>query len=135
MRGWPGKRLVVTPDGPRRAEAGFTLIEVMIAMLLAVIAVVGLVGLFSVNTRAARGSRHTTEAAVLAEDRMETIRTQILPTSGAESSLDPLGASGGVFTRTWTIVTTPSEIQYAVTVSWNEDGTTKNVQLRSKRAL
>jgi Tfp pilus assembly protein PilV len=109
------------------------MIEVMIAMLLAVIAVIGLVGLFSVNARASRGSRHTTEAAVLAEDQMEILRTQSAPVAGSETGLDALGAPGGIFTRAWTVVSGATEIEYTVTVSWNEDGPTRNVTLRSKR--
>ncbi len=111
------------------------MIEVMIAMLLAVIAVVGLVGLFSINARSARGSRHTTEAAVLAEDKMEVLRTEAVPVSGTDTGLDPLGAPGGTYDRAWTIVSSATQIEYQVVVSWDEDGTVRNVTMRSKRGL
>jgi len=116
-------------------EQGFTLIEVMIAILLSAIAVVGLVGIYSVQTRGSSVSRHTTEAAVLAEDRMEDLRTQIAPATGSESGLDALGAAGGIYNRAWTVAIGGSDITYSVTVSWNEDGITRNVTLRSKRGL
>jgi len=116
-------------------EQGFTLIEVMIAILLSAIAVVGLVGIYSVQTRGSSVSRHTTEAAVLAEDRMEDLRTQIAPATGSESGLDALGAAGGIYNRAWTVAIGGADITYSVTVSWNEDGITRNVTLRSKRGL
>jgi prepilin-type N-terminal cleavage/methylation domain-containing protein len=116
-------------------EQGFTLIEVMIAILLSAIAVVGLVGIYSVQTRGSSVSRHTTEAAVLAEDRMETLRTQTAPATGSETGLDAIGAAGGIYNRAWTVAIGGADITYSVTVSWNEDGITRNVTLRSKRGL
>lgn len=118
-----------------RVEGGFTLIEVMIAILLSAIAVVGLVGIYSVQTRGSSVSRHTTEAAVLAEDRMEDLRTQTAPVNGSESGLDALGAAGGIYNRNWAVAIGAADITYSVTVSWNEDGITRNVTLRSKRGL
>ena len=118
-----------------RVEAGFTLIEVMIAILLSAIAVVGLVGIYSVQTRGSSVSRHTTEAAVLAEDRMEDLRTQTAPVAGIENGLDALGAAGGIYNRSWAVAIGSVDITYSVTVSWNEDGITRNVTLRSKRGL
>jgi len=117
------------------SQQGFTLIEVMIAILLSAIAVVGLVGIYSVQTRGSSVSRHTTEAAVLAEDRMETLRTQTVPATGSESGLDAIGAAGGIYNRAWTVAIGTVDITYSVTVSWNEDGITRNVTLRSKRGL
>ena len=117
-----------------RVEAGFTLIEVMIAILLSAIAVVGLVGIYSVQTRGSSVSRHTTEAAVLAEDRMEDLRTQTAPVTGNDPvPLDALGAAGGIYSRSWSITNGATDMTYSVTVTWNEDGITRNVTLRSKR--
>lgn len=118
-----------------RVDAGFTLIEVMIAILLSAIAVVGLVAIYGVQTRGSSVSRHTTEAAVLAEDRMEDLRTQTTPAAGSESGLDALGAAGGIYNRSWAVAIGGADITYSVTVSWNEDGITRNVTLRSRRGL
>ncbi len=64
-------------------ERGFTLVEVMVSILLTVIAVIGIMGLYRVQTRATGYSRHTTEATVLGEDRVERLR-----------SLGPFGVGG-----------------------------------------
>ncbi len=132
MRARPGSRM----RRRRRGERGFTLIEVMISILLIAIAVIGLVALFMVQSRGASTSRHTTEAAVLAEDKMEYLRTQVAPGAGSETTLDSLGQSGtGIFGRTWTSASGTSYIDYSVVVSWIEDGVNRTVTLRSRRGL
>ena len=119
-------------------ERGFTMIEVMIAIAITAIATSGLLALFMVETRASGYSRHSTEATVLAEDQVERLRTSAPPaatTTGTQTAIDERGKSGGIYTRTWT--TTPGSSYYdvSVTVSWPEDGTTKQVVVRSRRDL
>jgi Tfp pilus assembly protein PilV len=63
----------------RRSEAGFTMIEVMIAMLLTAIAMIGIIALFMTQRKASGFSRHTTEATVLAQDKLEQLRTLCVP--------------------------------------------------------
>jgi type IV pilus assembly protein PilV len=119
----------------RHRDAGFTLIEVMIAILLTAIAVVGIVGLYMVETRSSSVSRHATEASVLAEDQMEFLRTQP-PTAGTGSDgplAEPAGAAA-MFSRNWTVTTQPNWVDYNVNVTWSEDGTSRNVQVYSRRA-
>lgn len=130
----------------RSSEAGFTMIEVMIAVLLTAIAVIGIVGFITVETRGGTVSRHTTEASVLAEDKMETLRTQTITASGtgADSGpLDPEGktGTGGIFTRSWAYTVATASITFSVTVTWSEDDSTqyvappKTVTLQSMRGL
>jgi Tfp pilus assembly protein PilV len=111
------------------------LIEVMIAILLMAIAVVGLVGLYRVQMRASEVSRHTTEATILAQDKMEYLRTQTTLATGSESGLNGLGATGGIFNRAWVVTPTVTYIDFNVTVSWNESGLTRQVKLVSRRGL
>jgi len=117
-------------------ERGFTLIEVMIAIILTAIGAAGMVGLYRVETRSSGYSRHTTEAAVLAEDKMEQIRTQTTPSSGTDVSLDePGGAPGnGFFSRKWSVTPAGAWIDYNVTVQWTEDGAGKTVTHLSRRS-
>ena len=114
------------------SQRGFTMIEVMIAILLTAITVIGIVGLYSVETRASSASRHSTEATVLAEDKMETLRTQTNPASGADSPGETAGLAG-LFTRTWTVTPNATWIDYSVVVTWTEDSVAKNVTLSSRR--
>lgn len=118
----------------RRAEHGFTLIEVMIAVLLTAIAVVGVVGLHTAESRSGRYARHVTEATELASGKMEALRATLGTSlaSGSETGLDALGAAGGIYTRSWTVAGA-GPYTYNVTVGWSEDGTAKTVVLYSER--
>lgn len=123
----------MTPEA--RGQRGFTMIEVMISILLTAIAVIGITALYTVETRSSGFSRHSTEAAVLAEDKMEFLRTQAAPASGAESNLAELAGVTGMYSRSWTVTPNTAWIDYSVTVSWSEDGVAKTVTLLSKRGL
>jgi prepilin-type N-terminal cleavage/methylation domain-containing protein len=125
----------MAPHRVNTSQAGFTLIEVMIAVLLTAIAVMGIVGIFMVQSRGGNISRHTTEASVLAQDKMEDLRTQTTPASATETNINAQGLAGGTFTRTSTVTVGTADITYQVAVSWSEDGITRNVTLRSKRGL
>jgi type II secretory pathway pseudopilin PulG len=57
-----------------KSESGFSLIEVMVATGLLVTAIVSLAQLFVISTRSNIGSRNTTYAAVLAEQKLEELR-------------------------------------------------------------
>lgn len=103
-------------------QAGFTLIEVMIAILLTVIAVIGIMAMFMTQSRAGSYTRHTTEATTLAADKLEQLRTTASPTGASQTGIDALGVAGGVFERAWTV--TPVGTSYSditVRVGWDED--------------
>jgi len=112
------------------AQGGFTLIEVLIAILLSVIAIVGISGLYRVQTKSSSFSRHTTEATALAEDRVEQMRTQqAICAAGADANIDSEGNPGGIYTRTYTVTAAPPFVCGAIQVSvtWNEEGNVETV--------
>ena len=110
------------------------MVEVMIALLLTAIAVIGIMALYSVETRSSSFTRRNTEASVMAEDKMEWLRTQVAPASATDTVTEPTGAL--VFNRSWNVTPNTNWIDYQVTVSWTEDdGSTRQVLLRSKRGL
>lgn len=121
----------------KRSEGGFTLIEVMIALVLTAIAVMGIVALFITETQASGFSRHMTEAAVLAQDRVERLRTQgsaAAITNTTETGLNERGGSGGIYTRVYSeTLTDVNWADIAVTVSWNDDGIGHSVTVRARR--
>lgn len=122
----------------KRTQAGFTMIEVMIAVLLTAIAVIGIVGLYRVQTRSSGYSRYSTEASVLAADKMEQLRTVAItgPSTGAETGpIDARGqlGAGGIFDRSWTITALGTQWKLEVTVQWDDDGQTRSVVLHSLR--
>ncbi|MEJ7601745.1 MAG: prepilin-type N-terminal cleavage/methylation domain-containing protein [Kofleriaceae bacterium] len=121
----------------RAAERGFTMLEVLIAILLSSVGMIGIVALFRVQTAASSFSRRTTEASVLATDQLERVRTIPIPAAGSGSSQTSLDESGtvvtdGVFARTWTAVPVTDYFAVTVTVSWKDNGQ-RSLVLRGRR--
>ena len=107
-------------------------------MLLTALTVIGVLGLFRIETRASSFSRRETEAAVLAQDKLEELRTQIAPAAAVAATTDnPTDQLSGnnVFTRTWTIDATPDPAVYkiTVTVSWDDSGVSRTVTIYGQR--
>ncbi len=113
------------PRTATRRQGGFNIVELMIALTVLLIGVAGILTLQIVSMRATSYSRHATEAAVLAEDKMEALRTIPIETLmdgsevvDAQGYLDP----GGLFTRSWTIAWAGNLGTLTVSVAWDEGG-------------
>jgi len=89
----------------RQTDAGFSLIEVLVAILLMGVMALGVAQLFAVSIRAASGARHQTSTTVLAAQKMEQLRAltwgfdedaQGLPVSDTTSNLanEPITGNG-----------------------------------------
>lgn len=110
---------------PRR-ERGFTILEVLVAMGIMAIGMVGILALQKTATEASGYARRATEAAVLAEDRIEQLRTEPLPTAASTNGADVVNAAGiadsnGPFRRAWTIAFVGDLATISVTVAWDEN--------------
>lgn len=122
----------------RRREAGFTMIEVLVAILLTALTVIGVLGLFRIETRASSFSRRETEAAVLAQDKLEELRTLTAPSgtgSGSDEPVNPFGPQQ-IFQRSWTIEPNPDDssiYNIEVKVEWNDNGVPRDVVVRGQR--
>ena len=79
------------PGAPRRA-AGFTLLEVMVALAVLAFAIVGLLGLHARNIKAVARDQNLTRATLLGRELISQIQFQVL-TNG----LQDLGDSSGSF--------------------------------------
>jgi type II secretory pathway pseudopilin PulG len=86
------------------SRSGFSLVETLVATTLMATAIVTLAELFALSTRTNVSSRNTTYAAVLAEQKLEELRslvwgfdTQGLPISDTSSNtaVSPVEATGG----------------------------------------
>jgi prepilin-type N-terminal cleavage/methylation domain-containing protein len=127
----------------RRRQGGFTLIEVMISLVLTAIAIMGIIALYITETKASGFSRHTTEGAVLAQDKVESLRTQgvAAAVSTTETGINERGGAPGtgIFTRTSTVALVPAGsptwADITVTVTWNDDSIGHTVTVRSRRNL
>jgi prepilin-type N-terminal cleavage/methylation domain-containing protein len=91
---------------PSRPEAGFTLIEVMIALLVLAIMALGVAQMFGVAIQASSGARHQTSTSILASQKMEQLRALTwgyddtglgLPVTDTSTDLttEPPGDGGG----------------------------------------
>jgi type II secretory pathway pseudopilin PulG len=88
----------------RSGEAGSTLVEVMVATMILATGVLAMAQLFAVSTASNLNSRHDTFATVLAEQKLEQLRSLVwgfdqngLPLSDFESdtSVNPQASAGG----------------------------------------
>lgn len=103
----------------RRRVAGFTLLEVMIALAIAAIALSSLLGLANRNIAVHGRLRHTTVATQLAQYRMSEVESGRREPADDEGGFDPPFAAYG-----WRIETgsTPFSAvrRVTVTVFWDE---------------
>lgn len=115
----------MSPAAPDRSseQGGFTIIEVLIALVVLLVGMAGILMLQLTSTEATSFSRHATEASVLAEDKMEVLRTSpVFQLADDGDRVDALGVpdpAEGFYTREWTIVPgDPTTIE--VRVVWKE---------------
>jgi prepilin-type N-terminal cleavage/methylation domain-containing protein len=100
-------------------NAGFSLLEILIALALFSIASVALTLGVTTSIRANNTSEHLTQATILAQDKLEALLASS-PTFTAGSDAPRSG-----FTRAWTITgDTPSigVSQIVVSVAWTDYG-------------
>jgi Tfp pilus assembly protein PilV len=116
--------------GRRGAQDGFTLVEVLIAILLSVVAIIGMMGLYRVQTTSSSFSRHNTEATALAENQVEALRVlQGTATAGSAVLINSQGGSNGIYTVNWSFspIVGYDVGSATVTVTWIEEGNTETV--------
>jgi prepilin-type N-terminal cleavage/methylation domain-containing protein len=91
------------------SRAGFTMVEVMLAIIITAVVVTGILGLYKIEVTASSFSRHSTEASALAEDKLEKLRTLGTASSacpslscGIDPNIGPQGSgTSGIYTRMW----------------------------------
>ena len=113
--------------GERTEERGFTLIEVLIALLVLMVGMAGILSLQLTSMKATSFSRHATEASSLAEDKVEDLRTVPLNSARFANGNDQVDSRGvadaaGLYTRTWTIAPGIETTIITVSVAWTERG-------------
>ena len=122
----------------RKVSAGFTIIEVMIAMAIMSIGVLSM-GVAQISAiRLSSTSSHLSQAMYLAEEQMEifhslpfnaTFQIAAANVPDPANPLVPVIGDASNYTRTWTIVPNqpPSGLtQITVTVTWNTSNGGRN---------
>jgi general secretion pathway protein I len=124
----------------RRADAGFTLIEVLIAFAIAAVLLLPLLRSFSTGISSASKSGAFTEATLIAESTVEIVGSDV--TLNAASGLDQNNGAYHVVAsvRRYTDSGNTSQpgqavvpYEVVVTVSWPEGARLRSVELRSLR--
>lgn len=98
-------------------NAGFSLLETLVALAVFSIASVALTSGVTTSIRANHTSEHLTQATILAQDKLEALLASA-PTFATGSDAPRAG-----FTRTWTITDDTPSIgvsQIVVSVSWTD---------------
>ncbi len=130
---------IKTLPNRRTDETGFTLLEIIVAIVLITVA---LIGLASVTTTVINGNQFNKTlslATTLAKDKMEELKSMpfaSLPSAAATDyatgeGVTQAGSSGSLFTRTWTVTGSANLKTITVTVTWTPSRT---VQLQTLRA-
>lgn len=112
-----------------KKERGFSLIEILIALVILSIALLALAGLMVTTTMNNAAGGHLTEAATLAQDMLERLKLtplNILTDNGmatGEPQVDnPVGSTGITYRRTWTCTQPIPPVNtfhiITVTVNW-----------------
>jgi type IV pilus assembly protein PilV len=107
---------------------GFTLMELLVALVVLTTGLFALVGLLNTATRQNRTSQNLTTAVVLAEQKLEVFKnTPFTSLSLVTDQADPgnplngAGLQGGIFNRYWTIKNySPNVYQVTLTISWTD---------------
>ena len=116
---------------------GFSMIEMLIALVILAISLLALAGLMATTTRSNAFGGHMTEAATFAQDKLEELKA--IPWTNIVGGTDTKpGSTGITYTRTWNVSTLlnpvppPNDLLKAVTitVNWN-DGISRSINIFS----
>jgi type IV pilus assembly protein PilV len=110
---------------------GFSLVEVLIALLILAISLLALAGLMMTTTRNSSFGGHMTEASTFAQDKLEQLR--VSPWAGVVTGTDTITTAipgvpgtGIVYTRNWTVTPNGDDNQRWVSITLNWTDPTKN---------
>jgi len=115
---------------------GFTLIEVLIALVILSVALLGLAGLMVQTTKNTSFGGLMTEGATFAQDKLEELRATPWGNLASFSGVDqPQGSNKITYNRNWTVQPNPPSLgdtvrTISVTVTWN-DRTQRTITLLS----
>ncbi len=104
-----------------RKSKGFTMIEVLIALVILSVALLALAGLMIYTTRSNSFGNHMTEATTLAQDKLEELRVTSWGDLLSGEYQDKVTTATGIeYTRIWNIANATDNLRnVTVTVTWN----------------
>ncbi len=126
-------------DLPSKREAGFSFIELMIAMAILAMGMLAAVSMHLGSTRNNTKGNIYTQANMLAKSQLETLKNQDVlllsaggPYQDPNNPVDADGRPGGIYSRSWTIDTLGTDARrITVTVQWSRQGRPGRVTVSS----
>ena len=121
----------------RKAE-GFTLLEVLAALVILAVGLLALAGLHVTSLRGNVFSQHLTRATLMAQDRLEFLKNlplsskQLVGGKHDDQQFTPPG-SGMSFARTYTVTEADSMKTIQYTVLWNDGRRDHSVTFATQR--
>lgn len=116
---------------PLLRSKGFTLIEVLVAMVILSFSLLALAGLMVTTTKNNSFGSNMTEATTFAQDKLEELRAIKWENLSDGNSTDQQGGSTGInYTRNWNVTTNGSLKTITINVNWN-DRTSHSIRLVS----
>ena len=114
-------------------ERGFTLIEVLIGLIILAIGILAVAGMQITSIRGTSFSNSLTQASVIAQDRLEFIKSLPLNDARLDTGTYNDPPDIGIFTRIYqaTRNANPNFVNIIYTVSWLEKGMTHTVSFRT----
>ena len=121
----------------RNASRGFTVVEVLVALLISAVGLAAMLSIHSSGSNATQYNRHATEATMLAEQALEELST--VPGSEVESGGDVVNAQGlddseGAYAREWTVTWSGNLAAIKVEVTWLDDDGGHTIAVSTRRA-
>ena len=116
---------------PLSKSKGFTLLEVLVALIILSFALLALAGLMVTTTKNNAVGNYVTEAATFAQDKLEELRALKWENLIDGNNTDQRGGSTGInYTRNWNVKTNGSLKTITINVDWN-DRTAHSINLVS----
>jgi prepilin-type N-terminal cleavage/methylation domain-containing protein len=104
-----------------RTSNGFSLVEILVALVILSIALLALAGLMATTTRNNAAGGHLTEAATFAQDTLERLRVSPLTSipTGVMIQNSCVGSTGVLYTGSWTAVANSGSTLDTITITVN----------------
>jgi len=116
---------------PLLKSKGFTLLEVLVALVILSFSLLALAGLMVTTTKNNASGNYVTEAATFAQDKLEELRAVKWENLIDGNNTDQQGGSTGInYTRNWNVTTNGSLKTITINVDWN-DRTAHSIRLVS----
>ena len=115
-----------------RGAAGFSLLELVFAMVLLSIGLLGIAAIFPLGTRFVNSGKITSTAVALSSEKMEEL--QSLPTNSISLEAGTYSDEITPYQRSWTITDDQPMAGmklFQVTTSWNTEKGTREVTLET----